>query len=275
MRLAVLIPAYNERDLLPRLVERVLAAPAPQGADGRALDRVLVIVDDGSTDGTADVVRDLGTRPGIHAVVQVKNAGKGAAIRVALEAARSPAVNADLLLIQDADLEYDPLDHASILAPILDGRADAVIGSRFLGLSHRVLYYWHAVANAQITRLSNMLTNLNLTDIECCSKAFTREVADRLTIRENRFGIEPEIVARLSHMWLPADRASATDTSMGASTGASTPARRRARIYEVAVSYAGRTYEEGKKITWRDGVSAVRCILAYNLWRRRTKGADT
>ena len=257
MLLAILIPAYNERDLLPRLVDRVLATPAPRHPDGTPLRRVLVIVDDGSTDGTAEVVSELGTREGVRAIRRAKNGGKGAAIRDALEAARSPVVDAELFLIQDADLEYDPADHAAILAPILDARADAVIGSRFLGQSHRVLYYWHAVANAQITRLSNMLTNLNLTDIECCSKAFTRRVADRLTLRENRFGIEPELVARLAHLWLPAD-----------APGAPPRARRRARIYEVPVSYAGRTYEEGKKITWRDGVSAIRCILAYNLWRR-------
>jgi glycosyltransferase involved in cell wall biosynthesis len=219
---------------------------------GVPLRRTLVIVDDGSTDGTAEVVGDLGARPGIHAVVQPRNAGKGAAIRAALEAARGPAVNADVFLIQDADLEYDPADHDAMLAPILDGRADAVIGSRFLGLSHRVLYYWHAVANGFITRLSNMLTNLNLTDIECCFKAFTRQVADQITVRENRFGVEPELVARLAHLWLPREGGG----------------RRRARIYEVAVSYAGRTYEEGKKITWRDGVSALRCIVRYNLLRK-------
>lgn len=260
MLLAVLIPAYNERDLLPRLIDRVLATPAPLLPTGQPVRRTLVIVDDGSTDGTADVVRTLGTREGILAIAKEKNAGKGAAIRTALEAARDQ-LKADVFLIQDADLEYDPADHAAILAPILDERADAVIGSRFLGQSHRVLYYWHAVANAFITRCSDMLTNLNLTDIECCSKAFTRPVAERLRIHENRFGLEPELVARLARMWLPTGPANAADLADART------ARRRLRIFEVPVSYAGRTYEEGKKITWRDGVSALRCILRYNLLR--------
>lgn len=254
--LAVLIPAYNECDLLPRLVERVRATPAPRLASGEVVRRVLVIVDDGSKDGTSEVVRALGAQDGVVGVVHERNRGKGAAIRTALEVARGPEVDADVFLIQDADLEYDPADHATILAPILAGRADAVIGSRFLGQSHRVLYYWHAVANGFITRFSNMLTNLNLTDIECCSKAFTREVARSLTIREARFGVEPELVARFARLRLERE---------GGEPGAR---GRRARIYEVAVSYAGRTYEEGKKITWRDGVSALRCILKYNLFVR-------
>lgn len=262
MVLAILIPAYNERELLPMLVQRVLATPEPLDASAQTVRRVLVIVDDGSSDGTAEVVRTLGQREGILAITHDKNQGKGAAIRTALIAARD-RLNADVYLIQDADLEYDPTDHAQILAPILDGRADAVIGSRFLGQSHRVLYYWHAVANALITRFSNMLTNLNLTDIECCSKAFTRPVADRLKTRENRFGIEPELVARLARMWLPSPTPPPDRPS---SPRASRPARRRLRIYEVAVSYAGRTYEEGKKITWRDGISALRCILRYNFF---------
>ncbi|MEZ6234913.1 MAG: glycosyltransferase family 2 protein [Phycisphaerales bacterium] len=274
MLLAILIPAYNERDLLPRLVARVRATPAPTLPDGTPCRRVLVIVDDGSTDGTADAVRALGQDDDISSVVHETNQGKGAAIRTALETARSAAVGdqrgADLFLIQDADLEYDPADHQAVLQPILDGKADAVIGSRFLGLSHRVLYYWHAVANAQITRLSNMLTNLNLTDIECCSKAFTREVAAALSIRENRFGIEPEIVARLAKMRLPTEPP--TDVSGGGASVEASPASRRARIYEVAVSYAGRTYEEGKKIGWRDGVRALWCIAKYNLMGEGTKG---
>ncbi|MCA9287963.1 MAG: glycosyltransferase family 2 protein, partial [Phycisphaerales bacterium] len=224
----------------------------------------------GSTDGTADVVSGLAQDDDIIAVLHENNQGKGAAIRTALETARSSAVGdprgTDLFLIQDADLEYDPSDHQAVLQPILDGKADAVIGSRFLGLSHRVLYFWHAVANAQITRFSNMLTNLNLTDIECCSKAFTREVATRLSIRENRFGIEPEIVARLATMRLGAG--SEPTGSGGGQNAPHPPASRRARIYEVAVSYAGRTYEEGKKIGWRDGVRALWCIAKYNLWSR-------
>lgn len=264
VRLAVLIPAYNERDLLPRLVRRVLDTPPPRAPGGEALERTLVIVDDGSTDGTAEVVKALGSDEGIVAVLHERNQGKGAAIRTALKAALAAPVSADVVLIQDADLEYDPADHAAVLGPILDGRADAVIGSRFLGLSHRVLYYWHAVANGFITRCSNMLTNLNLTDIECCSKAFTRQVGERIRIRENRFGIEPELVARLAHLWLE-DGAPGEGTREGQAGRAG---RRRARVYEVAVSYAGRTYEEGKKITWRDGVRALWCIAKYNLWSR-------
>lgn len=249
MRLAVLIPAYNERALLGHLVGRLLETPPPRTPGGEACERVVVVVDDGSTDGTAEEVRRLGSLDGIVCEHHDRNRGKGAAIRTALGIALGPRVGADVVLIQDADLEYDPADHGAVLRPILEGRADAVIGSRFLGHSHRVLYYWHAVANGWITRLSNMLTNLNLTDIECCSKAFTAEVGRGLRIRENRFGVEPELVARMARMRLAREGGG----------------ERRARIYEVAVSYAGRTYEEGKKITWRDGVSAVRCIVRYNV----------
>ena len=160
------------------------------------------------------------------------------------------ALGADIVLIQDADLEYDPRDHAKVLEPIIDGRADAVFGSRFLGDTHRVLYYWHAVANRFITMCSNMVTNLNLTDIECCLKAFTRPVIERIRLEEDRFGIEPELVAKVGRLRLPAGEAGRGGTHA-------------ARVYEVGVSYAGRTYEEGKKITWRDGVSALRCIAKY------------
>jgi glycosyltransferase involved in cell wall biosynthesis len=206
----------------------------------------LILVDDGSRDGSADLVRELGQRPDVRAVVQERNQGKGAAIRRAIQEALS--ANADMALIQDADLEYDPADHQSVLAPLIDGRADAVIGSRFLGQTHRVLYYWHFVANTALTRLSNMLSNLNLTDMECGTKAFSRDVLQRLTLAEDRFGLEPELVARLAHMRLDQPP-------------------RPLRIYEVPVSYAGRTYADGKKITWRDGFSALRCIVRYNIFR--------
>ncbi|MDI1288528.1 MAG: glycosyltransferase family 2 protein, partial [bacterium] len=157
----------------------------------------------------------------------------------------------------DADLEYDPEDHEAMLRPILDGRADAVIGSRFLGQTHRVLYYWHAVANRLITTFSNMLTNLNLTDIECCLKAFRREVLEAVTIEEDRFGVEPELVAKLSGLHLrPTDSAAAQPSPL-------VPAR----IYEVPVSYSGRTYADGKKIGWRDGVHALTAIVKYNLFK--------
>jgi glycosyltransferase involved in cell wall biosynthesis len=246
MRLYVVIPVFNERETLPLLVERLdRVGPPRHPIEGTPLDRRLVVVDDGSTDGTADVARGLSDRGDTQVVVHERNRGKGAAVRSGFSAAL--AGGADVVLIQDGDLEYDPADHASILAPILDGRADATIGSRFLGGPHRVLYYWHWVANRMVTTLSNMLTNLNLTDIECCLKAVSRPVAERLRLKENRFGVEPELVAKLARMRLPDGRP--------------------LRIYEAPVSYAGRTYAEGKKITWRDGFAAVWCILKYNLLR--------
>lgn len=245
VHLAVLIPVYNERDLIERAIARFDAVPPPAG-----LARTLILIDDGSTDGTADLVRALAQRPGIAAELLPVNAGKGAAVRAGLAAALR--LNADLALIHDADLEYDPADHEALLRPILDGRADAVIGSRFLGQTHRVLYYWHRLANLAITQFSNMLTNLNLTDIECCLKAFSGPVLRRLRIREDRFGLEPEIIARLARLRLDDD---------------APPSRSRPlRIFEVPVSYAGRTYAEGKKIRWTDGLSALRCIIKYNLF---------
>jgi len=249
VRLAVVIPAYDERDLLPLLVARLDRTPPPAAPDGSALTRRIVIVDDGSADGTADVVHELAQRPDILPVYHKRNRGKGAALRSGFRAALQDG--ADVVIVQDADLEYDPADHAAALAPILDGRADAVIGSRFIGQTHRVLYYWHAIANRAITALSNALTNLNLSDIECCTKAFTREVLERLDITEDRFGVEPELVARVARLRLP--------TPEGA--------LREARVYEVAVTYDGRTYAEGKKITWRDGLSAIRAIVRHNILR--------
>lgn len=240
--LCVLMPVYNESRSLPKVIERFDAVPPPH-----ALERRLVIVDDGSTDTTAELVGQLASRPDVIARVHEQNRGKGAAVRTAWGAALD--AGADILIIHDADLEYDPADHAEVLAPIVDGRADAVIGSRFLGATHRVLYYWHSLANRVITTASNMLTNLNLTDIECCTKALTRRVAERIVLEEQRFGIEPELVAKLARLRLPGP------------DGTDAPAR----IYEVPVSYAGRTYAEGKKITWRDGFSALRCIVKYAL----------
>ena len=249
MRLAVIIPAYNERDLLPLLFARIERTPPPPAPDGTTLTRRVIIIDDGSTDGTADVVRTLAGRPEVLAVYHKHNRGKGAALRSGFRAAIQDG--ADLAVVQDADLEYDPADHAVALAPILDGRADAVIGSRFIGQTHRVLYYWHAIANRAITALSNALTNLNLSDIECCTKAFTREVLERLDITEDRFGVEPELVARVARLRLPAPDGTLRDP----------------RVYEVAVTYDGRTYADGKKITWRDGLSAVRAIVKHNILR--------
>lgn len=256
MNLAVLIPVFNEERLIERAVVRLDAVPRTMAADGSPVERRLFIVDDGSTDGTAGVLSGLATRADVTVVRHDRNRGKGAAIRTALEAAlawRGPAgEQADLFIIHDADLEYDPRDHDPVLDPMLDPgiEADAVVGSRFLGLSHRVLYYWHFLANRCISTLSNVCTNLNLSDIECCFKAFTRRVAEKLRLEEDRFGVEPELVAKLAAMRLEE------------------PAGRRPlRIYEVAVSYAGRTYAEGKKIRWHDGFSALWCIVKYNLMR--------
>jgi glycosyltransferase involved in cell wall biosynthesis len=252
MKLAVVIPVYNEVDLLEQSVARLLATPAATGPDGVPLERVVVLVDDGSNDGTSDVVRRLMTHPSITAVSQPFNQGKGAAVRRGLAVAFE--LNADYFIIHDADLEYDPSDHALLLAPIVESKADAVIGSRFLGGSHRVLYFWHYVVNRMLTTLSNVMTNLNLSDMECCLKAFSRDVLRGLEIREDRFGLEPEIVAKLAKMRISDPLAKGDKGS------------RRLRIYEVAVSYAGRTYEEGKKIGWKDGLEAVIVILRRNIF---------
>jgi len=234
VKLSVIIPVYNEVGTVAEIVRRVQACALPAG-----LERELVIIDDGSTDGTASVLAELQRAEPQQVCVRTHrtNMGKGAAVRTAL-----PLCQGDFVLIQDADLEYDPADYLRLLAPLLDGRADVVFGSRFVGGdSHRVLYFWHAVANRGLTLLSNMLTNLNLTDMEVCFKVFTRQTAQRLVLEEDRFGIEPELTAKV--------------------------ARLKCRIYEVGISYSGRTYAEGKKITWRDGTHALWCILKYNLLR--------
>lgn len=254
--LSVLIPVYNEAATVGQSVRRIQREALPQG-----MMREIIAVDDGSTDGSGAVLAELSkAMPELRVITQASNLGKGRALSAALARAKG-----DVILIHDADLEYDPADHAAVLAPILAGRADAVIGSRFRGgTAHRVLYYWHAVANGLLTRLSNMMTNLNLSDIECCTKAFTRRVAERLTIEEARFGVEPELVAKLARMRVPVEE------SPDAPHGGGDPARisgriRPLRIYEVPVSYAGRTYEEGKKIAWPDAVWAAWCIVRYAL----------
>ena len=252
MLLAVVIPIFNERELLPRLIARLDQTPRPTGTDGLALTRHIFLVDDGSTDGTQDLLADLARREDVTSLITATNRGKGNALRRGFHAALEQGC--DIAIVQDADLEYDPADHDKTLAPLIDGRADAVIGTRFLGETHRVLYFWHSVVNRGITTLSNMLSNLNLTDIECGTKAFTRQALAELapTLKEDRFGIEPEMVAKLSRITL-------------ASVGSADDSRRALRIYEVPISYAGRTYAEGKKIGWRDGVSAIRCIVQHNL----------
>jgi glycosyltransferase involved in cell wall biosynthesis len=223
--LGVVMPVYNEEKTIHIIVERVLARP--EVAE-------LVMVNDCSKDGTWKRMQELAeTDDRIRIFTHEVNQGKGAALRTGFE-----KVNSDIVIIQDADLEYDPDEYPKLLMPILTGRADVVFGSRFLGSGmHRVLYFWHYVGNRFLTLMSNMFTNLNLTDMETCYKVFRSEVLKKIVIRENRFGFEPEITAKVAKMKVP--------------------------IYEVSISYYGRTYEEGKKIGWKDGVRAIWCILKY------------
>ncbi len=236
VKLSVLIPVFNEATTIEHVVDRVRQIPA--GTE-------IIAVDDASGDGSGDVLERLRAAGKVDQLVRhPKNRGKGAAIRSGIALATG-----DVVVIQDADLEYDPLDLPALLGPIADGRADAVFGSRFQGGPHRVLYFWHAVGNNFLTLLSNMFTNLNLTDMETCYKVIRTELLQRLPLRSNRFGFEVEITARLSQAG--------------------------ARIWELPISYSGRTYAEGKKITWRDGFAAIFHILHYNLlpprgdWRRK------
>ena len=229
MRLSIVIPVYNEVATLERLVERVLAVELP-------LEREIVMVDDGSTDGTRDIFPKIEQRwPDVNFNIKLaeRNQGKGAALRQGFAIATG-----DIILVQDADLEYDPADYPRLLAPIMDGRADVVYGSRFVGSeAHRVLYFWHMVGNRMLTLLSNMMTNLNLTDMETCYKVFRAEAIKPLKLRSNSFTIEPEMTAKV--------------------------AKGKWRIYEVGISYAGRTYEEGKKIGWKDALKAVWAIIRF------------
>ena len=229
MILSIIIPCYNESKTILSLIKAVKNSPVT--------NREIIIVDDGSEDGTRDILNQLNDLE-VRIIFHSRNQGKGAALRTGFNEAMG-----DICIVQDADLEYDPQEFPIVIQPILDGKADVVFGSRFQsGRPHRVVYFWHRVGNGLLTLMSNLFTDLNLSDMETCYKAFRREIIQSVDIRENRFGFEPEVTAKISKLNI--------------------------RIYEVGISYYGRTYDEGKKIGWKDGVRAVYCILKYNLWAK-------
>lgn len=235
LKLSIVVPVYNEVGTIRSMIERIRAVPL------QGVDKEIIVVDDCSTDGTGDVLRRLPSAPDLRLAYHAVNRGKGAALRTGFGTATG-----DVIVIQDADLEYDPNEYQKLLQPILDNRADVVFGSRFVGGDcHRVLYFWHSIGNRMLTLLSNAFTNLNLTDMETCYKMFRREIIQAIDLKEDRFGFEPEVTAKIAEL--------------------------RCRIYEVGVSYDGRTYEEGKKIGWRDGVRAIYCILKYRPRRGNRK----
>jgi glycosyltransferase involved in cell wall biosynthesis len=226
MMLSVIIPVYNEQETLVTLLQRVEAVP---------LDKEIIVINDGSSDSSGEILRQFSSKPGFTVLRHEGNRGKGAAIRTGLQYATG-----DIVVIQDSDLEYDPQQYPKLIQPILEAKADVVYGSRFVtGDYRRVHFFWHMLGNTFLTFISNMLTNLNLTDMETCYKVFRREILLKIQIEEDRFGFEPEITAKIARLGV--------------------------RIYEVGISYSGRTYAEGKKIGWKDGISALRCILKYNL----------
>ena len=226
--ISVVMPVYNEAKTIKEIIKKVQAVD---------LEKEIIIVDDASTDGTREILNDLKDKEGITVLFHQSNQGKGAALRTAFK-----QVKGEIVIIQDADLEYDPNEYNKLIKPIIEGKADAVYGSRFLGGPHRVLFFWHYVGNRIFTLLSNMLTNLNLTDMETCYKVFKASLLNKFTIESNRFGVEPEITAKLAKL--------------------------KCRIYEVDISYSGRDYTEGKKINWKDGIAALYWILKYNLWSK-------
>jgi glycosyltransferase involved in cell wall biosynthesis len=226
MKVSVVIPVYNEVQTIQEILSRVQASP---------VEKEIIFVDDGSTDGTRARLEEISKAGNIKVLLHERNRGKGAALRTGFAEATG-----DIIIVQDADLEYDPREYPILLEPILDGRADVVYGSRFLGGPHRALLFWHYVGNKFLTLVSNALTNVNLTDIETCYKVFRRDVLNQITLKSNRFGFEPEFTAKV--------------------------AKKKLRIYEVPISYSGRTYAEGKKITWKDGVRTLFTIVWYRLF---------
>ena len=230
MKLSIIIPCFNEKDTIIDLLEAVRRSPIP--------DKEIVLVDDGSSDGTRDLLQTLSSDD-LRIIFHETNKGKGAALRTGFSEA-----SGDICIVQDADLEYDPQEYPLVIGPIVEGKADVVFGSRFQGgRPHRVVYFWHRMGNAFLTTMSNMFTDLNLSDMETCYKAFRREIIQSIDIRENRFGFEPEITAKIAR-------------------------NKKWRIYEVGISYYGRTYDQGKKIGWKDGFRAIYCILKYNLLKK-------
>ena len=230
MKLSIIIPCFNEKDTIIDVLEAVRRSPIP--------DKEIVLVDDGSSDGTRDLLQTLSSDD-LRIIFHETNKGKGAALRTGFSEA-----SGDICIVQDADLEYDPQEYPLVIGPIVEGKADVVFGSRFQGgRPHRVVYFWHRMGNAFLTTMSNMFTDLNLSDMETCYKAFRREIIQSIDIRENRFGFEPEITAKIAR-------------------------NKNWRIYEVGISYYGRTYDQGKKIGWKDGFRAIYCILKYNLLKK-------